>query len=659
MIALKKGQIFWRQGVEWEVVRRVDSGDPGSPEAEIIVANQISGMTERRTELELLSEYAAGVLKVCQDKFLGLKREPQSEVVTAPPPDASQAGAEETRRRVDYITRLVREGAFGINRKALAESILRISIERGERRPPHVSTVYRWHGQFRQGWLQVHSLVVRFSARGGRGRGRLHPEVEAIILEKIDEVFLAQKTCSAETLHNAVCLEIKRYNQSKVVSQHLKDPGLRTVQRRLQSLCAYELAVARFGEREAERRFAKNLGARRVTRILELVEIDHSPLDCLAVDEEGVVVGRPWITVVLDRHSRCVLGFHLSLAGHGTEAVFEGLRYALMPKTYLKGEYADQKLDWPCFGWPERLVMDNGREFHGESVVQALIDIGVIAEYAASRDPNDKPHVERFIKTLNYCFIHRLPGTTLAKVHQRIGFKSEEQACFTLKGLDKAIHQWVCNVYHLRPNGGLNGRMPLRVWQESAQAHPPQLKMNAGDLEIVFSRSAQSKIQNDGIDLNTFKFVSADLLHLRAMLPEKSKVDVRWPWHDAGHIWVWDPASRKYLKIPNKDETLAGLTVDQAKAAIKALADPASEYRQVRAGAEDVVRGMARDAQRDQQLKKRKQGARFANMTSKDSREAKPDTSPAQTAPVPEWQPSEGAEGTEFEYEVTDGEATR
>lgn len=53
----------------------------------------------------------------------------------------------------------------------------------------------------------------------------------------------------------------------------------------------------------------------------------------------------------------------------------------------------------------------------------------LISEYAASRDPNDKPFVERFLKTFNYSFIHKLAGTTLAKVHQRVGFKAENEAC--------------------------------------------------------------------------------------------------------------------------------------------------------------------------------------------------------------------------------------
>ena len=46
------------------------------------------------------------------------------------------------------------------------------------------------------------------------------------------------------------------------------------------------------------------------------------------------------------------------------------------------------------------------------------------------------------------------------------------------------------------------GRAPLTVWRESARAHPPQLKMNAADVDIEFCEIAESRLQRYGIDLN-------------------------------------------------------------------------------------------------------------------------------------------------------------
>jgi hypothetical protein len=64
------------------------------------------------------------------------------------------------------------------------------------------------------------------------------------------------------------------------------------------------------------------------------------------------------------------------------------------------------------------------------------------------------------------------------------------------------------------------------------------------------------------------------------------------------------------------------LTVEQAKTASKALASDGNTYRAVAGRSVEVVQGIINDAMRDKKLKARRQGARFANMTSKRVRKA-------------------------------------
>ncbi|MCV2363134.1 integrase [Paucibacter sp. DJ1R-11] len=608
-----KDKTVWLSGVEMRVVRQL--GDE-----EVQLENVNSGELVNHKTFNLLEQYTSGEL-LTEGQRRHLLR--TSQKVSRPPArmDHMSAAAKcETRRRMDYLIRLERMGAFQKSRLDLVQDIKIVAATKGEGRPPHVTTIYRWKEKYQKAQNDVRALFCRFDEQGGKGRSRLDPEVEAIIHDKIETVFLSKKKSSGEEVHNAVFLEIQRRNTQRVESEWLEVPGLRTIQRRLTEIFAFELAVARFGQKEAERRFAHHLGARAVARILELVEIDHSPVDILVTDEDGLVIGRPNITVVIDRYSRCVLGFHLSLVGHGTPEVFAALRHALLPKTYLKDRYADLLLEWECFGWFEVLLMDNGREFHAESVTDALLNLSIATEYAKSKTPNDKPHVERFLKTFNYSFIHRLPGTTLDKVHKRIGFKAEDSACMTLTELDRAIHVWICQVYHLRPNAGLNGRAPMTVWREGAKAFPPQLKANAEDLDIEFSQVCTSALQHYGIDLNTFVYVSPRLLTLRRMLPEGTRVDVKWPAQDAGHIFVWDRLNEEYFKVGNKDKEYVGLTVEQAQVAkkAKAKADPNSQLAQ--ASAEAVIREMADSALKDKKLKNRRKGTRLANDTTEVSR---------------------------------------
>ena len=178
------------------------------------------------------------------------------------------------------------------------------------------------------------------------------------------------------------------------------------------------------------------------------------------------------------------------------------------------------------------------------------------------------------------------------------------------------IHVWILSSYHLRPHSALNGRAPIEVWRESAEAFPPRLKYNADDLNIELAELAESALQHYGIDLNTFRYASPALAQLYRLLPSKSKVQVKWPSYDVGYIWVWDQLEKTYIKADNTDESYSGLTLSQAKA-VKAAIAKNPEYQQTRAEASAILREEAAEAEQSKELKTRKRAARMGNKTAK------------------------------------------
>lgn len=40
-------------------------------------------------------------------------------------------------------------------------------------------------------------------------------------------------------------------------------------------------------------------------------QVDHTRSDVLVVDQSGSLLGRPWLTIVVDTYSRCMMGIHL------------------------------------------------------------------------------------------------------------------------------------------------------------------------------------------------------------------------------------------------------------------------------------------------------------------------------------------------------------
>ena len=623
MANFTKDQIIFRGEGSFRIVRVQD--DIAQLE------NTVTGEFSIHSEAELLEEYLRGHLRTANSKQY---QRPPKRTTFRDALEASTSTGElgdfETRRRINYLVMLDRMDAFAGRRSALRKAIRKTAIDLADPKPPHETTIYRWRRRYRIAQFDIRALFARTEHRGGRAKSRLDPIVEGIIHEKIETAFLNSKRGTAEEVHNAVFLEIQRQNTLRIETEWLKVPGLRTVQRRIHDIAAYDRDAARFGMREARRRFADQHCARRVSRILEIVEIDHTPIDFMYADANGNAIDRPMFTVVIDRFSRCVLGFCISSAGHGVHAVFEALRHAMMPKSYLRERFPELPLDWPCHGWPERLLMDNGREMHAHAVIDAMNNLGVICEYAASRDPNDKPFVERFLKTFNYSFIHKLPGTTLAKVHQRIGFKAEDDACITFEKLNEMIHIWITQSYHRRPHKGLDGRAPIDVWNEGATTHPPLLKCNAEDLSIEFGEHAECVLQQYGIDHNTFRYTSQELLALRRMMPTKSTVHIKAPYENAGVIYVWNPIENWYFVAANTDERYQNLTVEQAKA-VKNQYNNSDPHQRTRASAEEMIREMSNDAMQSKKFKDRKRGARQAHITSKHANRHAPVTLPSQS----------------------------
>lgn len=619
---LLKDQRIFIDGAEYTVVRADHAG-------ETLLESPATGLRQGYSAYQLVQMYTDGRLTTASQERA--QRAPNAKRNRPPARmDGMSARAKaETKRKLDILIRFDKAEGFckpRVEQQALLRDIAR---DRQEPLPPHISTVYRWRKQYQKAQNDVRALFSRMDGRGGRGGSRLHPEVEQKVDEVIDELVLGRHAFSPQEVREAVALRVELLNKERSKSDQLAAPSLRTIQRRIAGEAFYDILAARVGVEEALRRFSVRGAARRAGRILELVEIDHTPIDLLVLGEDRQVIGRPTLTVIVCRRSRACLGYALSLAGHGVPTVFAALRHALLPKHYLKDRYGDLELSWPMHGWFERIVMDNGREFHADAIADALLNLGITVEFAASKSPNDKPFVERFLRTLNYQLIHTLKGTTLAKVHERVGFRSEDEAVLTLEELDRIIHVWICNVYHQRPHRGLAGKTPLEVWNSDVLIHSPQLKMSAREIDYEFAEVEEKPVHHYGIELNTFKYNCSALQDLRKALPMGAKVHVKWPRWNVGHIFVWNAISQAFITVPNNREDLKGLTLEQAQAVKEAESSPKRDLGVVAGRGSETIRKLEQAAAEATELKSRRKTGKLGHLTSDKARGIAQETGPS------------------------------
>ena len=91
-------------------------------------------------------------------------------------------------------------------------------------------------------------------------------------------------------------------------------PSYKTVRSRVMGIDLRRRTRLREGQKAAADKFRPVMGGLKATEPLSLVQIDHTLVDVIIVDElQRQPMGRPWLTLVVDVAPRAVLGFYLSL----------------------------------------------------------------------------------------------------------------------------------------------------------------------------------------------------------------------------------------------------------------------------------------------------------------------------------------------------------
>ncbi len=109
----------------------------------------------------------------------------------------------------------------------------------------------------------------------------------------------------------------------------------------------------------------------------DLWQADHTELDVMVLDENGRPA-RPWLTVILDDHSRAVAGYTVFLGDPSAMQTALALRQAVWRK-------ADP--GWAVCGWPSALYSDNGADFTSDHIAQVCAQAKVQLIHSTPGNP--------------------------------------------------------------------------------------------------------------------------------------------------------------------------------------------------------------------------------------------------------------------------------
>ncbi len=247
---------------------------------------------------------------------------------------------EEACRREDAIRTLLNRRTLALSAKEVEEAAVELGISR--------ATLYRMIRLYRDGGT-VSSLLRRSVGRPKKSRS-LSPEREALIAQTIRRAYLKREKPKFSRLVHEVRL--------RCVEAGFAPANWRTIKSRLEDLDARAVALRR-GDEATIKATKATPGHYVAARPLAVVQIDHTRVDVVVVDEETrEPIGRPWITLAIDVFTRMVTGFHLTMAAPSRLSTSLALLHAVHDKTAWLRE-REIEASWPVAGLPETLHADN------------------------------------------------------------------------------------------------------------------------------------------------------------------------------------------------------------------------------------------------------------------------------------------------------------
>jgi putative transposase len=508
----------------------------------------------------------------------------------------SDAAWEQARRRTEVIGPLAAHET--VSHQAADEAAQALGLSRRQ--------VYVLIRRTRQGSGLVTDLVPGRSG-GGKGKGRLPDSVERVIRELLQKRFLTKQKRTLTALHREVAQACK--------AQKLRVPARNTVALRIANLDPLKTTRRREGQ-DASRDLQGAGGLPPpVTLPLEQVQIDHTVIDLIVVDErDRQPIGRPYLTIAIDVFTRCVLGMVVTL--EAPSAVSVGLclvHVACDKRPWLEG--LNMEMDWPMSGKPRLLYLDNAAEFKSEALRRGCEQHGIRLDYRPLGQPHYGGIVERIIGTAMQMIHDELPGTTFSNPDQRGEYASEKMAALTLRELERWLALAV-GTYHGSVHSGLL-QPPAARWAEAvARVGVPAVVTRATAFLVDFLPIIRRTLTRTGFVIDHIHYYADALKPWIARRDRLPAFLIRRDPRDISRIWVLEPEGQHYLQIPYRTLSHPAVTCWEQRQALAKLRQQGREQvdesalfrmigqmREIVTSAQKATRKARRDADRRQHLR--------------------------------------------------------
>ncbi|MDN5058672.1 Mu transposase C-terminal domain-containing protein [Aliarcobacter butzleri] len=422
----------------------------------------------------------------------------------------------------------------------------------------HFTTLYRWLNKYKSTGTLA-GLLPRPSGRK-KGETRLDFQTEEVIQKVIESYYLTHQKPSVQAVINKINIECKNRN--------ITPPGKNTIRNRIHKLSEYDVLRKR-GNKSLARTLYKPTPGKFVAEYpMQLIEIDHTPVDLILVDDQHrKPIGKPWITVAIDIYSRMIVGYYLSLNAPSVTSVAMCISNTVLPKDELLLKL-DIDSNWDVWGFPETIHVDNGADFRADTIKHAGLLHGINIEFRPVGQSNFGGHIERVIGTLMN-ITHEIPGTTFSNIQQKGEINPDKNASMTFSEFERFLVTFITKVYHKRLHEGIK-MSPEQLWDigifgDEAPIGLPPKPSDSQSVLIDFLPYFKRTIQKNGINiegLNYYDYVLRSKIHeIDEETGKKKQFICKRDPRNIKFIWFYDDNVQQYYKISVADQSLPNMTL--------------------------------------------------------------------------------------------------
>ena len=441
----------------------------------------------------------------------------------------------------------------------LSNDISREEIEQhAEKIGVHFTTLYRWLKKYKSTGTLT-GLLPKPSGRK-KGETRLDFMTEDVMQDVINNYYLTKQRPSVQSVINKINIECK--------NRGITAPSKNTIRNRIHKLTEYDVLKKQGNRSIARTKFEPVPGTFETDYPMQLIQIDHTPVDLILVDDDTrEPIGRPYITVAIDIYSRMIVGYYLTLSPPSSTSVALCITNTVLSKEKTLLEL-DIEADWNVWGFPETIHVDNGADFRSEALRTAGLAHGINIEFRPVGKSNFGGHVERVIGTLMKA-VHEIPGTTFSNIQERQEYDSDKNSSMTFNEFERWLVTFITKVYHKRKHEGI-GMSPEQLWERGIFGEESSVGLlpkpaDSMSVTIDFLPIFHRTIQKNGVNIEGLNYYDHLLRSKINMLDEYTRKKKQFIFkrdpRDIKYIWFYDDILQEYFKINVADQTMPNMTL--------------------------------------------------------------------------------------------------